>query len=56
VQNRKSTAIRRQQIVDIIRSIISSRGIEHVTISEIAKKLELPRGQSIGILRAKEIY
>jgi AcrR family transcriptional regulator len=44
VQNRKSTAIRRQQIVDIIRSIISSRGIEHVTISEIAKKIGTTKG------------
>ncbi|MBW7899802.1 HTH-type transcriptional regulator AcrR [Candidatus Brocadiaceae bacterium B188] len=44
MQNRKSTAIRRQQIVDIIRSIISSRGIEHVTISEIAKKIGTTKG------------
>jgi len=44
VQNRKSTAIRRQQIVDIIRSIISSKGIEHVTISEIAKKIGTTKG------------
>ncbi|GJQ23787.1 MAG: TetR/AcrR family transcriptional regulator [Planctomycetia bacterium] len=44
MQNRKSTAIRRQQIVDIIRSIISSKGIEHVTISEIAKKIGTTKG------------
>jgi Transcriptional regulator len=44
VQIRKSTAIRRQQIVDIIRNIISSKGIEHVTISEIAEKIGTTKG------------
>ncbi|OOP55046.1 MAG: hypothetical protein AYP45_17040 [Candidatus Brocadia carolinensis] len=44
MQVRKATAIRRQQIVDIIRSIISSRGIEHVTISEIAGKIGTTKG------------
>ncbi|MFN3531289.1 MAG: TetR/AcrR family transcriptional regulator [Candidatus Brocadia sp.] len=44
MQIRKSTAIRKQQIVDIIRSIISSKGIEHVTISEIAGKIGATKG------------
>lgn len=44
MQVRKATAIRRQQIVDIIRNIISSRGIEHVTISEIAGKIGTTKG------------
>jgi AcrR family transcriptional regulator len=44
VQIRKSTVIRRQQIVDIIRNIISSKGIEHVTISEIAGKMGTTKG------------
>jgi len=44
VQIRKSTAITRQQIVDIIRNIISSKGIEHVTISEIAEKIGTTKG------------
>lgn len=44
MQVRKSTVIRRQQIVDIIRNIISSKGIEHVTISEIAGKMGTTKG------------
>lgn len=44
MQIRKSTEIRRQQIVDIIRTIISSRGIEHVTISEIAGEIGTTKG------------
>ncbi|MDN3515738.1 MAG: TetR/AcrR family transcriptional regulator [Candidatus Brocadia sp.] len=44
MQTRKSTEIRRQQIVDIIRYIISSKGIEHVTISEIAGEMGTTRG------------
>lgn len=39
MQIRKHTEIRRQQIVDIIRHIITSKGIEHVTISEIARRI-----------------
>ncbi|MFN3531286.1 MAG: TetR/AcrR family transcriptional regulator [Candidatus Brocadia sp.] len=39
MQIRKHTEIRRQQIVDIIRHIITSKGIEYVTISEIASRL-----------------
>ena len=39
MQMRRRTTIRRQQIVDIIRNIISSKGIEYVTISEIAKRI-----------------
>ena len=39
MQMRRRTTIRRQQIVDIIRNIISSKGIEYVTISEIATKI-----------------
>ncbi|HHT9107928.1 MAG TPA: TetR/AcrR family transcriptional regulator [Candidatus Wunengus sp. YC63] len=39
MQTRRRTAIRRQQIVDIIRNIISSKGIEYVTISEIATRI-----------------
>lgn len=44
MQIRKSTEIRRQQIVDIIRTIISSKGIEHVTISEIAGEIGTTKG------------
>lgn len=36
MQIRRRTTIRRRQVVDIIRNIISSKGIEYVTISEIA--------------------
>lgn len=39
MQIRKRSKIRRQQIIDIIRNIISSKGIEHVTISEIACRI-----------------
>src|SRR3990167_5816360 len=39
MQIRQRTTIRRQQIVDIIRNIISSKGIEYVTISEIATRI-----------------
>ena len=39
MQKRQRTTIRRQQIVDIIRNIISSKGIEYVTISEIAARI-----------------
>jgi len=39
MQIRWRTTIRRQQIVDIIRNIISSKGIEYVTISEIATRI-----------------
>ena len=39
MQMRRRTTIRRQQIVNIIRNIISSKGIEYVTISEIAAKI-----------------
>lgn len=39
MQKRKHTQIRRQQIIDIIRYIISSKGVEHVTISEIASRI-----------------
>ena len=44
MQIRKSTNIRRQQIVDIIRRIISTKGIEYVTLSEIAKRTGTTRG------------
>ncbi|WKZ15192.1 MAG: TetR/AcrR family transcriptional regulator [Candidatus Jettenia caeni] len=44
MQVRKSTEIRRQQIIDIIRNIISSKGIEHVTISEIAEEIGTTKG------------
>lgn len=44
MQVRKSTEIRRQQIMDTIRSIISSKGIEHVTISEIAEEIGTTKG------------
>ena len=40
MQIRKRTKIRRQQIIDILRNIISSKGIEHVTISEIANRID----------------
>lgn len=40
MQIRKRTKIRRLQIIDVIRSIISSKGIEHVTISEIASGID----------------
>lgn len=39
MQMRRRTTTRRQQIVDIIRNIISSKGIEYVTISEIAARI-----------------
>lgn len=39
MQMRRRTTIRRHQIVDIIRNIISSKGIEYVTISEIAARI-----------------
>ncbi len=39
MQVRRNTEMRRQQIVDIIRRIISSKGIESVTISEIATQI-----------------
>ncbi len=39
MQIRQRTTIRRRQIVDIIRNIISSKGIEYVTISEIATRI-----------------
>ncbi len=39
MQKRKHTEIRRRQIVKIIRYIISSKGIEYVTISEIANRI-----------------
>ncbi|MDR4499655.1 MAG: TetR/AcrR family transcriptional regulator [Candidatus Scalindua sp.] len=44
MQIRKSTKIRRQQIVNIIRRIISSQGIEDVTISEIAIHMGTTKG------------
>lgn len=44
MQIRKSTKIRRQQIVNIIRRIISSKGIEDVTISEIAMHMGTTKG------------
>lgn len=39
MQTRSRTTVRRRQIVDIIRTIISSKGIEAVTISEIATRI-----------------
>ncbi len=39
MQTRRRTTVRRQQIVDSIRNIISSKGIEYVTISEIAARI-----------------
>lgn len=39
MQIRKRTEVRRQQIVDIIRNIISTKGIQYVTISEIAGRI-----------------
>ncbi len=39
MQIRKHTKMRRQQIIDVIRHIISSKGIEYVTISEIAARI-----------------
>lgn len=44
MQTRKRTKIRRQQIVDIIRDIISTKGIEYVTIGEISKRIGTTRG------------
>lgn len=44
MQIRKRTKIRRRQIVDIIRNIISSKGIEYVTISEIADRIGTTKG------------
>ncbi len=39
MQIRKHTEIRRLQIIDVIRHIISSKGIEYVTINEIASRI-----------------
>lgn len=39
MQIRKHTKMRRQQIIDVIRYIISSKGIEYVTIREIAARI-----------------
>lgn len=44
MQTRRHTKIRRQQIVDIIRDIISTKGIEYVTIGEISKRIGTTRG------------
>jgi AcrR family transcriptional regulator len=44
VQTRRRTKIRRRQIVDIIRDIISTKGIEYVTIGEISKRIGTTRG------------
>ena len=44
MQIRKSTNIRRLQIINIIRNIISSKGIEDVTISEIAAHMGITKG------------
>ncbi|HHT9105621.1 MAG TPA: TetR/AcrR family transcriptional regulator [Candidatus Wujingus californicus] len=44
MQARKHTKIRRQQIVDVIRDIISTKGIEYVTIGEISKRIGTTRG------------
>lgn len=44
MQKRKRTKIRRQQIVDVIRNIISTKGIEYVTIGEISKRIDTTRG------------
>lgn len=44
MQKRKRTKIRRQQIVDVIRDIISTKGIEYVTIGEISKRIGTTRG------------
>ncbi|KHE92638.1 MAG: TetR/AcrR family transcriptional regulator [Candidatus Scalindua rubra] len=44
MQTRKSTEIRREQIVNIIRNIISSKGIEDVTIREIAMHMGTTKG------------
>lgn len=44
MQIRKRTKTRRLQIVDTIRDIISTKGIEHVTISEIARRISITKG------------
>ncbi|GAX61519.1 transcriptional regulator [Candidatus Scalindua japonica] len=44
MQTRKSTEIRREQIVNIIRNIISSKGIQDVTINEIAIHMGTTKG------------
>ncbi len=44
MQTRKRTQVRRLQIVDTIRDIISTKGIEHVTISEIAVRIGTTKG------------
>lgn len=40
MQTRRRTTVRRQQIMDSIRNIISSKGVEYVTISEIAARID----------------
>ncbi len=41
VQKRKSTAIRKQQIIDAARKLIIRRGSEHLTVRALAKEVNL---------------
>lgn len=54
MQTRKSTEIRREQIVNIIRKIISSKGVEGVTISEIAMHLGTTKGAIYRHFKSKK--
>lgn len=54
MQIRKRTEVRRHQIVDIIRNIISTRGIEYVTISEIAGRIGTTGGAIYRHFKSKQ--
>lgn len=54
MQTRKPSKIRREQIVNIIRRIISSKGIEDVTISEIAKHMGTTKGAIYRHFKSKK--
>jgi len=40
-QKRKSTAVRKQQIIEAARKLISKRGSEHLTVRSIAKEVNI---------------
>src|SRR5438477_2359388 len=46
--------IRRQQIVDAAIAVIAEQGIQHLSLSEIEKKVGMSRGQLTYYFKAKE--
>ncbi len=54
MQIRKRTEVRRQQIVDIIRNIISTKGVENVTIGEIAGRIGTTGGAIYRHFKSKQ--